>query len=55
MIPLDKAMAAAGSLLKEAKTIHSVRDGLEVMRNGLRVETEKLRKQREDGVPVAVI
>ena len=32
MIPLDKAMKAAGSLLANAKTIYSIRDGLEVMR-----------------------
>ena len=43
MIPLDKAMAAAGSLLRAAKSIHSIRDGLEVMRKGLEAETDKLR------------
>lgn len=55
MIPLDKAMAAASSIIKGAKTIHSIRDGLEIMRQGLSTETEKLKKQREEGVPAAVI
>lgn len=39
MIPLDKAMAAASALLKGAKTIYSIRDGLEIMRKGLDTET----------------
>ena len=54
MIPLDKAMQAAGSLLTNAKTIYSVRDGLEVMRQGLKTETNKLKDQRKEGQPVAV-
>lgn len=45
----------AGDLLNGAKTIHSVRDGLEVMRTGLDTETEKLKKRREEGVPFAAI
>ena len=55
MIPLDKAMKAAGSLLANAKTIYSVRDGLEVMRQGLKTETNKLKEQRKEGQPVAVV
>ena len=54
MIPLDKAMKAAGSLLANAKTIYSVRDGLEVMRQGLKTETNKLKEQNKGGQPVAV-
>lgn len=55
MIPLDKAMQAASELLKGAKTIHSIRDGLEVMRKGLESETQTLKKRREGGVPMAVV
>lgn len=55
MIPLDKAMAAASELLKGAKTIHSIRDGLEVMRKGLDSETQRLKTRREEGVPIAVV
>ena len=55
MIPLDKAMAAAGSLLQGAKTIYSIRDGLEVMRSGLDTETNNLKRRREGGQPVAVV
>lgn len=55
MIPLDKAMQAASELLKGAKTIHSIRDGLEVMRKGLESETQTLKKRREQGVPTAVV
>ena len=54
MIPLDKAMQAAGSLLTNAKTIYSVRDGLEVMRQGLKTETNKLKEQKKEGRPVSV-
>ena len=54
MIPLDKAMQAAGSLLTNAKTIYSVRDGLEVMRQGLKTETNRLKDQRKEGQPLAV-
>ena len=54
MIPLDKAMQSAGSLLTNAKTIYSVRDGLEVMRQGLKTETNKLKDQRKEGQPLAV-
>lgn len=54
MIPLDKAMEVASSLLQGAKTIYSIRDGLEVMRQGLVTETGNLKKRREEGVPVAV-
>ena len=54
MIPLDKAMKAAGSLLQGAKTIYAVRDGLEVMRQGLATETSKLKERNKGGMPVAV-
>jgi hypothetical protein len=54
MIPLDKAMQAAGSLLQNAKTIYSVRDGLEIMRQGLKTETNRLKEQNKEGQPVAV-
>ncbi len=54
MIPLDKAMKAAGSLLANAKTIYSVRDGLEIMRQGLKTETNRLKEQNKGGQPVAV-
>ena len=43
MIPLDKAMQVASSLFSGAKTIYSIRDGLEVMRQGLVVGTRELR------------
>lgn len=55
MIPLDKAMEVANSLLKDAKTIYSIRDGLEVMRQGLDVETKNLKQRREGGVPIGVM
>lgn len=55
MIPLDKAMKVANSLLSEAKSIYSIRDGLEVMSQGLKTETDKLKGVREGGVPAAVI
>ena len=55
MIPLDKAMEAAGSLFQGAKTIHSIRDGLEVMKEGLVTETNNLKKRREEGPPGAVV
>ena len=54
MIPLDKAMKAAGSLLQGAKTIYAVRDGLEVMRQGLATETSKLKARNKNGMPVAL-
>lgn len=54
MIPLDKAMKAAGSLLQNAKTIYSVRDGLEIMRQGLKTETNRLKEQNKGGQPIAV-
>ena len=54
MIPLDKAMAAAKSILAGAKTIYAVRDGLEVMRQGLAVETSELKKRREEGPGLVV-
>lgn len=47
MIPLAKAMQAAGELFKGAEYIHSIRDGLEVMRLGLDHETEKLKKDKQ--------
>ncbi len=47
MIPLAKAMQAAGDLFKGAEYIHSIRDGLEVMRLGLDHETEKLKKDKQ--------
>ena len=43
MIPLDKAMSVANTLLAGAKTIYSVRDGLEVMKQGLDAGTAELR------------
>ena len=55
MIPLEKAMAVSNSLLQGAKTIHSIRDGLEVMKEGLNSETENLRKRREGEPPVVVV
>lgn len=55
MVSLDKAMQAAASLLQGAKQIHSIRDGLEVMKMGLDSETSKLKKQREEGVKAAVV
>ena len=54
MIPLDKAMKAAGAILTNVKTIYSLRDGLEVMRQGLKTETNKLKEQRKEGRPVAI-
>lgn len=55
MIPLDKAMEVANSLLKDAKTIYSIRDGLEVMKEGLDSETKTLKEKREGGMPVGII
>ena len=39
MIPLKQAMEVSNALLTGAKTIYSVRDGLELMRQGLVTET----------------
>lgn len=55
MVPLDKAMAAAADLFKGAKTIHSIRDGLEVMKEGLVHETSVLKQRREKGIPFAAV
>ena len=55
MIPMDKAMEVANALLTGAKTVHTIRDGLEVMKQGLDSETETLRKRREEGPPMAVV
>ena len=55
MIPLDKAMEAAKSILGGAKTIYAIRDGLEIMRQGLEVETGELKRRREGGMPVAAV
>ena len=55
MIPLDKAMEVANSLLNEAKTIYTVRDGLEVMRQGLDTEAKNLKKRNEAGPNIGVI
>lgn len=54
MIPLDKAMEVTKSLISQAKTIYSVRDGLEIMREGLDSETEVLKKRNEGGTPCVV-
>lgn len=55
MIPMDKAMEMANAFIKGAKTIHSIRDGLEMMRVGLDGETKRLQGEREKGPPVAVM
>lgn len=55
MIPLEKAMAAAGDLFRGAKTIHAIRDGLETMSQGLKTETGELKNRREKGIPTAVM
>jgi len=55
MIPMDKAMLAASNLLRAAQTIYSVRDGLEVMRQGLDTETQTLKERREKGPNVALV
>ena len=55
MIPLDKALEASKSIMSEAKTIHSIRDGLEIMKSGLDTETQTLKKKREGGIPFALI
>ena len=55
MIPLDKAMKVAGDLFANAKKIHSIRDGLEIIRTGLVNETHRLRERRERGYPVASV
>ena len=55
MIPLDKALEASKSIMGEAKTIHSIRDGLEIMKQGLDTETQTLKKKREGGMPFALI
>ena len=54
MIPLEKAMAATSDLLNGAKTIYAIRDGLEVMSQGLKTEAGELKKRREEGVPAVV-
>ena len=54
MIPIDKAMEFANSLLAGAKTIYSIRDGLEVMKLGLDSENEKIKKKVEEGATVNV-
>ena len=55
MIPLEKAMAATSDLLNGAKTIYAIRDGLEVMSQGLKTEAGELKRRREEGVPAAVV
>lgn len=55
MIPMDKAIDAVNSILNEAKTIHSIRDGLEVMKMGLDSGTMELKKRRENGIPVGIV
>jgi len=55
MIPLDKAMAVSNSLLQGAKTITTIRDGLEVMRQGLDSETDNLKKRNNNGPQVVVM
>ena len=55
MIPLDKALEVSKAIMSEAKTIHSIRDGLEIMKSGLDTETQTLKKKREGGMPFALI
>lgn len=52
MIPLSSAMEISNKLLAGAKTVYSVRDGLEVMRQGLESEAQKMKAMREGGIPV---
>lgn len=54
MIPLDKAMVVARSLFDGAKTMYTIRDGLEVMKEGLVDETANLRKKNKKGPNVAI-
>lgn len=54
MISIDQALSVTNQLLSQAKTIYSIRDGLEVMRYGLAYETKKWEKLRESGYPVVV-
>lgn len=46
MIPIQNALNISNELLKGAKSIYTIRDGLEVMRAGLDSETEKLSKRK---------
>ena len=55
MIPMDKAMQVANSLFQQAKSIYSIRDGLEVMSQGLKTETDNLKKRMENGMPGVVV
>lgn len=48
-------MDVSNALLSGAKTIYSVRDGLELMKQGLDSETQRLKKEREGGLPFAAI
>ena len=54
-ISLDTAYRAAGDLFKEAKTVHSVRDGLRVLSAGIRTERRNLARKRKEGYPVVEI
>lgn len=55
MISIDKAMSVASELFNGAKTIITIRDGLEVMRQGIDNETQDLKRRRGEGIPVALI
>ena len=54
MIPLKNAMEISSSILNEAKSIYSVRDGLEIMRKGLDAETQTMKQKRTVGQMVRV-
>lgn len=56
MIPIETAMKITSDLLQKAKTVTSIRDGLEVMKLGLEDETKELKRKRENGdMPTTVI
>ena len=55
MIPADKAMQIAKSLFAAAKTVYSIRDGLEVMKMGLDHENAELKKRNANGPAVAAV
>ena len=54
MIPLKNAMEISSSILNGAKSIYSVRDGLEIMRKGLDAETQTMKQKRTVGQMVRV-
>lgn len=55
MIPADKAFEIAKSFFASAKSVYTIRDGLEVMKMGVDHECEEVRKRNARGPVVAAM